>query len=316
MRVRAAVAHIAPWYRHVTLCLVAGATSCSTTDLDDRAGQPAPRSALPRAQPGPPARYRPPVFVVPPAEPALQLRLLQPVDPGDQPERDETRVPQQVWPPQQNRLAEDRGVQREVYGVADVPVQAADDEVRGRCDGCRGTEPFDHEPGERGHQYGGPGHHQYGTEYPKRYEVGQWRTRVPVGDQPRNEPDDGTRGKGEEDRASGRGSGALHGCHPFVARWGRMVGALRPVDRGLQRWAVEAAGGYGGRQPVSHDAGRVDEHDATVLKEQGPVQSSRQVRLGASAGHDGDPVAEDAPDPGGVRRRSGYHHHRLHAAGG
>src|SRR5215472_11617487 len=79
------------WYRHVTLCLVAGATSCSTTALDDRAGQPAPRSALPRAQPGPPARYRPPVFVVPRAEPALQLRLLQPVDPGDQRERDETR---------------------------------------------------------------------------------------------------------------------------------------------------------------------------------------------------------------------------------
>jgi len=23
------------WYRHVTLCPVAGATSCSTTDLDD-----------------------------------------------------------------------------------------------------------------------------------------------------------------------------------------------------------------------------------------------------------------------------------------
>src|SRR5215472_7993801 len=151
------------WYRHVTLCLVAGATSCSTTDLDDRAGQPvpvgprpgqpAPRSALPRTQPGPPARYRPPVFVVPRAEPALQLRLLQPVDPGDQRERDETHVPQQVWPPQQNRLAEDRDVEREVYGVAHVPVQAADDEVRGRCDGCRGTEPFDHEPGERGHQY-------------------------------------------------------------------------------------------------------------------------------------------------------------------
>ena len=75
-----------------------------------------------------------------------------------------------------------------------------------------------------------------------------------------------------------------------------MVGALQPVDRGLQRWAVEAAGGQGGRQPVSHDAGRVDEHDATVLKEQGPAQSSRQVRLGASGRHDGDPVAEDAPD--------------------
>src|SRR6516165_4375764 len=118
----------------------------------------------------------------------------------------------------------------------------------------------------------------------------------------------GTRGKDEEDRASGRGSGALHGCHPFAARWGRMVGALQPVDRGLQRWAVEAAGGQGGRQPVSHDAGRVDEHDATVLKEQGPVQSRRQVRLGAVGGHDGDPVAQDAPDPGGVRRRAGYHH--------
>src|SRR5262252_5304015 len=177
-------------------------------------------SGLPGSATWPPARYRPPVFVVPRAEPALQLRLLQPVDPGDQRERDETRVPQQVWPPQQNRLAEDRGVEREVYGVAHVPVQAADDEVRGRCDGCRGTEPFDHEPGERGHQYGGPGHHQYGTEYPKRYEVGQWRTRVPVGDQPRNEPDDGTRGKDEEDRASGCGNGALHGCHPFAARWG------------------------------------------------------------------------------------------------
>src|SRR6516225_6243705 len=204
-------------------------------------------SGLPGSATWPPARYRPPVFVVPRAEPALQLRLLQPVDPGDQRERDETRVPQQVWPPQQNRLAEDRGVEREVYGVAHVPVQAADNEMGGRCDGCRGTEPFDHEPGERGHQYGGPGHHQYGTEYPKRYEVGQWRTRVPVGDQPRNEPDDGTRGKDEEDRASGRGSGALHGCHPFAARGGRMVGALRPVDRGLQRRAVEAAGGQGGR---------------------------------------------------------------------
>ena len=72
--------------------------------------------------------------------------------------------------------------------------------------------------------------------------------------------------------------------HPFAARWGRMVGALQPVDRGLQRWAVEAAGGQGGRQPVSHDAGRVDEHDATVLKEQGPVQSRGQVRLGAVGG--------------------------------
>ena len=76
-----------------------------------------------------------------------------------------------------------------------------------------------------------------------------------------------------------------------------MVGALQPVDRGLQRWAVEAAGGQGAGQPVSHDAGRVDEHDATVLKEQGPVQSRGQVRLGAVGGHDGDPVAEDAPDP-------------------
>ena len=27
------------------------------------------------------------------------------------------------------------------------------------------------------------------------------------------------------------------------------------------------------------------------------MQSSRQVRLGASGGHDGDPVAGDAPDP-------------------
>jgi hypothetical protein len=35
------------WYRHVTLCLVAGATSCSTTDLDDRAGQPVPVSPRP-----------------------------------------------------------------------------------------------------------------------------------------------------------------------------------------------------------------------------------------------------------------------------
>jgi hypothetical protein len=34
-----------------------------------------------------------------------------------------------------------------------------------------------------------------------------------------------------------------------------------------------------------------------VSKEQGPVQSSRQVRLGAVGGHDGDPVAEDASDP-------------------
>ena len=95
-----------------------------------------------------------------------------------------------------------------------------------------------------------------------------------------------------------------------------MVGALRPVDRGLRRWAVEAAGGQGGRRPVSHDAGRVDEHDATVLKEQGPVRSSRQVRLGASEGHDGDPVAEAAPDPSGVRRRARCRHDRLHAAAG
>jgi hypothetical protein len=51
------------------------------------------------------------------------------------------------------------------------------------------------------------------------------------------------------------------------------------------------------------------------LKEQGPVQSRGQVRLGASGGHDGDPVAEDAPDPGGVRRRAGYHHDRLHVVG-
>jgi hypothetical protein len=28
------------------------------------------------------------------------------------------------------------------------------------------------------------------------------------------------------------------------------------------------------------------------------------------------PVAGDAPDPGGARRRSGYHHRRLHAVGG
>jgi hypothetical protein len=41
-----------------------------------------------------------------------------------------------------------------------------------------------------------------------------------------------------------------------------MVGALRPVDLGLQRWAVEAAGGQGGRRPVSHDAGGVQ--DASV----------------------------------------------------
>ena len=95
-----------------------------------------------------------------------------------------------------------------------------------------------------------------------------------------------------------------------------MVGALPPVDRGLQRWAVEAAGGQGGRWPVSDDAGRVDGHDATVSKEQGPAQSSRQVRLGASEGHGGDPVAEDAPDLGGVRRQAGYHHHRLHVVGG
>src|SRR5499427_2199886 len=53
-------------------------------------------SGLPGSATWPPARYRPPVFVVPRAEPALQLRLLQPVDPGDQRERDETRVPQQV----------------------------------------------------------------------------------------------------------------------------------------------------------------------------------------------------------------------------
>ena len=33
-----------------------------------------------------------------------------------------------------------------------------------------------------------------------------------------------------------------------------MAGALQPVDRGLQRWAAEAAGGQGGRRPVSHDA--------------------------------------------------------------
>ena len=46
------------------------------------------------------------------------------------------------------------------------------------------------------------------------------------------------------------------------------------------------------------------------------MQSSRRVRLGASGGHDGDPVAGDAPDPGGVRRRSGYHHHRLHVVCG
>ena len=46
------------------------------------------------------------------------------------------------------------------------------------------------------------------------------------------------------------------------------------------------------------------------------MQSSRQVRLGASGGHDGDPVAEDAPDSGGVRRRAGYHHDRLHVVGG
>src|SRR5262249_19071575 len=93
-------------------------------------------SGLPGSATWPPARYRPPVFVVPRAEPALQLRLLQPVDPGDQRERDETHVPPQVWPPQQNRLAEDRGVEREVYGVAHVRVQAADDEVRGGATGA------------------------------------------------------------------------------------------------------------------------------------------------------------------------------------
>src|SRR5262249_26568669 len=73
-------------------------------------------SGLPGWATWPPPGSRPPVFVVLRAEPALQLRLLQPVDPGDQRECDETRVPQQVWPPQQNRLAEDRGVEREVYG--------------------------------------------------------------------------------------------------------------------------------------------------------------------------------------------------------
>src|SRR5262245_44519935 len=70
-------------------------------------------------------------------------------------------------------------------------------------------------------------------------------------------------------------------------RVGGMVGALQPVDRGLQGWAVEAAGGPGGRRPVSDDAGRVDEHDATVVKEQGPVQSRGQVRPGAVGEHDG-----------------------------
>jgi len=46
------------------------------------------------------------------------------------------------------------------------------------------------------------------------------------------------------------------------------------------------------------------------------VRSSRRVRLGASGGHDGDPVAGDAPDPGGVRRRAGYHRGRLRVVGG
>src|SRR5215471_14899047 len=85
--------------------------------------------------------------------------------------------------------------------------------------------------------------------------------------------------------------------------WRITAGRSRPAALGRRscRWA-------GGRQPVSHDAGRVGEHDATVLKEQGPVQSRGQVRLDAVGGHDGDTVAEDAPDPGGVRRRAGYHH--------
>ena len=46
------------------------------------------------------------------------------------------------------------------------------------------------------------------------------------------------------------------------------------------------------------------------------MQSGRQVRLGAGGGHDGDPVAEDAPGTGGVRRRAGYHRGRLRVVGG
>src|SRR5215471_11401826 len=117
-------------------------------------------SGLPGSATWPPARYGAVVLGVLGAEPVAQLRLLEPVDPRNQPGHDDRGVPDQSELTEQQALPDDEGRQGEIYRVAYVPIGTADYEVLGRCDRGGRTDAISDEAHERADQHGQPGRNQ------------------------------------------------------------------------------------------------------------------------------------------------------------
>src|SRR5829696_1622842 len=97
----------------------------------------------------PPSRHCSPIGVVLLAELTVERRLLVPADEDDEGCGDKSRVPDELDLAEKQGLTDDRAHDGEVHRIADVPVEAADDEpLRGR-DGRWCSNPFDDEPRER-----------------------------------------------------------------------------------------------------------------------------------------------------------------------
>jgi ribosomal protection tetracycline resistance protein len=97
----------------------------------------------------PPRRDGAPIALVLLAEPTAQRRLLVPVDERSNSGCERRGVQEQDRLAEHERLSDDRGRDRQVHRIADVPVEPAHDEALGRDDRRRRAQPFSGEARER-----------------------------------------------------------------------------------------------------------------------------------------------------------------------
>src|SRR5829696_4848279 len=193
--------------------------------------------AAPGPKPRPPARYCALVYLVSVTELERKRRLLVEADEREHRCGESSGVEQQDRPAEQERLADYRRPDCEVHRVADMTVEAPDDQLLRRRDRGGRPDPLDDETDERVHE------HDHAADDQERADQLQRRPdgcSLPAGEPPRDEPGDDPGRDDEEQPAPKRtpssGTGHCSGAQ-LRARadrdHGRIVRA-EPAEHGSQ----------------------------------------------------------------------------------
>jgi hypothetical protein len=148
-----------------------------------------------------------------------ESRLFVPVDEGGDGECETRGVEEKNGPAEHESLSHDDGANGQIHRVADIAVEATDDQLLSRGNWCRCAQALEDEASKRLEKDDRAENDQSNAEDSDGKPFGEVRPRIPAGEQPGDDAGDNPRHQNEEKEAAGSGA-----CSPPYQR------RQRPAD--------------------------------------------------------------------------------------